>query len=304
MKGFSLVILLVLPFGNAFVGVSPFGRVSSLSSSSSSSCSSRRTLSPLEGHHPKEEDADDGWGPKTNNVAKNFMAAIVAGVVWSSPLDIPLHHNNNNQYHASVTAYAKEKASGTGSRVNKDAASLLRYGLPIDNNANSKDVRKLQGTIEDIKLDIGSKRKAAALDGVKKTATRLNNNKLPTSCREPSTCSNIVDQMKDDLGPLELSLKESLDSFQGSEQERTALDKAYASQERLASKLSTLQEQMVPAGYSMPVPPEYKDLPQLVGGRATVEMTFAKPDNSPFDVNGVNYPKAKMVMVIDGYNCE
>ena len=30
-------------------------------------------------------------------------------------------------------ANAKEKASGSGSRVNKDADSLLRYGLPIQN---------------------------------------------------------------------------------------------------------------------------------------------------------------------------
>lgn len=36
-------------------------------------------------------------------------------------------------------ANAKEMASGTGSRVNKDPESLLRYGLPIDN----KEVRTL-----------------------------------------------------------------------------------------------------------------------------------------------------------------
>jgi hypothetical protein len=35
-----------------------------------------------------------------------------------------------------VVASAKDKASATGSRVNKDAESLLRLGLPI----NSKEV--------------------------------------------------------------------------------------------------------------------------------------------------------------------
>jgi len=30
-------------------------------------------------------------------------------------------------------------------------------------------------------------------------------------------------------------------------------------------------------------------------------MELKKPDNGPFDVNGPNYPKAKLVMVIDGY---
>jgi hypothetical protein len=36
----------------------------------------------------------------------------------------------------------------------------------------------------------------------------------------------------------------------------------------------------------------------LKGGRATVEFVLRKPDNAPFDVEGVNYPEAKMVMVI------
>ena len=34
---------------------------------------------------------------------------------------------------ATSVASAKEMASGTGTRVNKDPESLLRYGLPIDN---------------------------------------------------------------------------------------------------------------------------------------------------------------------------
>jgi hypothetical protein len=33
----------------------------------------------------------------------------------------------------SNVAVAKEMASASGSRVNKDAESLLRYGLPINN---------------------------------------------------------------------------------------------------------------------------------------------------------------------------
>lgn len=34
---------------------------------------------------------------------------------------------------SSTVAFAKEMASGSGSRVNKDPESLLRYGLPIQN---------------------------------------------------------------------------------------------------------------------------------------------------------------------------
>jgi hypothetical protein len=40
---------------------------------------------------------------------------------------IPLVHLQSS------AAHAKEMASGSGSRVNKDAESLLRYGLPIQN---------------------------------------------------------------------------------------------------------------------------------------------------------------------------
>jgi hypothetical protein len=40
-----------------------------------------------------------------------------------------------------MTANAKEMASGSGSRVNKDPESLLRYGLPISNKEVSACVR-------------------------------------------------------------------------------------------------------------------------------------------------------------------
>jgi peptidylprolyl isomerase len=102
------------------------------------------------------------------------------------------------------------------------------------------------------------------------------------------------------LDPLAAALKVSMDSFQGSEQERAGLDNAYAAQRRVVGVLSKLEEQMLPAGYTTPVPPEYSDLPQL-RGRATVEMLVRKTDGSNYDVGGLTYPEAKMVMIIDGY---
>jgi len=84
----------------------------------------------------------------------------------------------------------------------------------------------------------------------------------------------------------------------GSDQERAALDKAYKSQDALQKLLTSLEEQMVPEGYATPVPVEYSDLPQLKGGRATVEFVLRKPGDAPFDVEGVNFPEAKLVMVI------
>jgi cyclophilin family peptidyl-prolyl cis-trans isomerase len=91
-----------------------------------------------------------------------------------------------------------------------------------------------------------------------------------------------------------------MDSFQGSEQERAALDAAYAAQRRVVDSLTMLEELMVPAGYQVPVPEAYSDLPQL-RGRATVEMKLVKADKSTYDVSGSTFPEAKMVMVVDGY---
>ena len=164
-------------------------------------------------------------------------------------------------------------------------------------------VRKLQVTLEDVKLDIGSKRKSAALDGVKKAKTILSSkdaDKMKAVCRDQSLCASYITSMSDGLEPLSAALKTSMDTFNGSDQERAALDQAYDAQNKVVSTLTKLEEQMVPAGYKTPVPGEYSDLPQLQG-RATVEMLIKKADGSNFDVNGQNFPQAKLTMVIDGY---
>jgi peptidylprolyl isomerase len=163
-------------------------------------------------------------------------------------------------------------------------------------------VRKLQATLENIKTDIGTKRKTAALDGVKKAKTLITNDseKYKASCRDPTVCSDLIASMSNDLGPMTDALKESLEVFQGSEQERKALDSAYDAQTKIVGKLSDLEEQMVPKGYKTLVPDDYSDLPQLQG-RAKVEMLIQKPDKGVFDISGVTFPEARLIMVIDGY---
>lgn len=166
----------------------------------------------------------------------------------------------------------------------------------------SHQVRKLQSTLEDIKTDVSSKRKSAALDGVKKARSLLTKpDKYTSSCRQANVCSDMIVKIQDGLDPLATALKDSQDSFTGSEQERAALDKAYVSQKKIVDYLTVLEEQMVPAGYKTPVPADYSDLPQLQG-RATVEMVVKKADGkSSFIVEGLKFPQAKMTMVIDGY---
>jgi len=177
------------------------------------------------------------------------------------------------------------------------------YTRRHDNSFFLFQVRKLQVVLEDIKTDIGSKRKSAALDGAKKSRTILagkDADKMKAACREPDICASAMQTITENLDPLSAALKDSMGAFTGSEQERDALDRAYASQIKAVDALTVLEEQMIPTGYKTPVSSDYADLPQLEG-RAVVEMVVRKPDNSPFDVGGVNFKEAKLKMVIDGY---
>ncbi|KAL7558925.1 hypothetical protein ACA910_015502 [Epithemia clementina (nom. ined.)] len=248
---------------------------------------------------PNQNGANHWWAQGSKVLLSGFLAASL----WSMPVGVPDQANHPclpfSLSSTSTVANAKEMASASGSRVNKDPDSLLRYALPIKN----KEVRKLQLTLETIKLDIGTKRKSAAIEGVKKSATllRQDKEKYMASCRDPKICSDLVASMLQDLDPLSAALKDSMDSFQGSEQERTAQDKAYEAQIKVVDKLNVLEEQMIPAGYKVPVPEEYSDLPQLQG-RATVKMLLKKAvSGDTFDVIGRTYPEAKLTMIIDGY---
>ena len=130
---------------------------------------------------------------------------------------------------------------------------------------------------------------------------RQDQDKYKASCRDPKICQDLVAGMIQDLDPLSAALKDSMDSFQGSEQERAAQDKAYDAQEKVVRQLTLLEEQMIPTGYKTPVPEDYAGLPQLQG-RAMVKMLLKKATaGDTFDVSGQTYPEARMTMVIDGY---
>jgi hypothetical protein len=75
-----------------------------------------------------------------NLVARACATAAMTAFLWGAPGIVAEQTMSNNlpfPVETSTIANAVEKASGTGSRVNKDADSLLRYGLPIQN----KEVR-------------------------------------------------------------------------------------------------------------------------------------------------------------------
>jgi len=247
----------------------------------------------------------NGNDENMDKVKRTVAASFVAASLWASPASLVgsniFHWDNHilNDVAISATANAKEMASGSGSRVNKDAESLLRYGLPIPKD---KEIRKLQIQIEEIRQNVSSKRKSAAIDGEQKAAQILKSKSsaFAAMCRDPTTCTSYFNEMSSLLKPLDDSLKEATATQNGSAQERVALDDAYNSQDKIQKLLTLAEEQMVPKGYVTPVPAEYNDLPQLQG-RATVEFILQKPNKAPFDIDGVNFPEAKLKMIIDGY---
>jgi peptidylprolyl isomerase len=123
---------------------------------------------------------------------------------------------------------------------------------------------------------------------------------MKAACRDSTVCNDAIQKINENLDPILTAMTDSKDFSPGSEQERAALDRAYASQREATASLTVLEEQMIPSGYVTPVPSDYSDLPQLQG-RAVVEMLVRKPDGAPFDVEGVNFKEAKMKMIIDGY---
>jgi hypothetical protein len=59
--------------------------------------------------------------------------------LWSTPVN----PETQSAFFATPPAVAKEMASGSGSRVNKDPESLLRLGLPIKNKEVRNHTRSL-----------------------------------------------------------------------------------------------------------------------------------------------------------------
>jgi hypothetical protein len=74
-----------------------------------------------------ELNASPKWLQKAQ---QTLVTAGVAASLWSAPAFL----DSTGVFPTTTsTVTAKEMASGSGSRVNKDAESLLRYGLPINN---------------------------------------------------------------------------------------------------------------------------------------------------------------------------
>ncbi|KAJ8603748.1 hypothetical protein CTAYLR_000283 [Chrysophaeum taylorii] len=229
------------------------------------------------------------WRRVVANVA--VSTGIAAMVTMGGPVD------------SATAARPQNAASSAGSRVNKDAESLLRYGLPVSGPV-SGDARKLQAAVESIRDDLRSKRVAAAIQDVE-TAKRLVASKGPTIAGGSAAFKTDIEaklaEMTSELGPVAGEL--GAIGPPGSPQEREVLDDAEARQAAAAQLMTQIEARLVPPDFKATVPPEYGDLPRL-GGRARVEFVFKKgPDaeSTKFNIDGKLYDRARLEMIVDGY---
>ena len=87
---------------------------------------------------PNEDCSAENNVDDINAKIKGALSGLaLAASLWAAPAAViePManYFPMNNVVISASMANAKEMASGTGTRVNKDPESLLRYGLPINN---------------------------------------------------------------------------------------------------------------------------------------------------------------------------
>jgi len=191
--------------------------------------------------------------------------------------------------------------TAAGTRVNSDAESLLRYGLPIE----SKEIRDIQGSIESIKSNLRTRRLSFAQGDANSVKSKLTQNRdkilkqVPPARRAAAEAQ--FSKMEQDVEPLLNAMQMESSKGAGSVQERDALDAAFRLQDALAKDLSRYEELMVPENFKREIPAEYSNLPSLQG-RAVVEMTITRPSGEPFNVDGKNYDKVPLRLTVDGFN--
>jgi len=186
----------------------------------------------------------------------------------------------------SPVAQAKELASGSGSRVNKDPNSLLRLGLP----QQPKPVRELQAALEESNDNLQRllfSNSKGALQNAKKAMKQQDKMLKEVPANSAAAASTYLATIDGDI-----------DSILGSIAAGDAT-KAFAAQEESLVTLSKLEE-LIAANYVVPKPPaEFKGLPYLKG-RAEVEFVLKRPGGQ-FDVGGTLYKELNVKTIVDGY---
>jgi len=212
-------------------------------------------------------------------IYRSASAAALAALLLLSPIQA--------QPFLSPVAQAKELASGSGSKVNKDPYSLLRLGLPNQ----PKELRELQASLEESKDNLDRLLYNNA-KGALQTAGKVLKAKSPAILK--AVPASGAEQASSLLSAIGSDIQTAIDGI--SSGPSAAVQEAQADS---LLKLSTLEE-LIATGYTQPTPPaEFKSLPYLKG-RAEVEFVVKRPGGK-FDVEGKLYDVINLKTVIDGY---
>ncbi|MGD2182898.1 peptidylprolyl isomerase [Lusitaniella coriacea] len=189
------------------------------------------------------------------NWGKRFFKATLI-VLLIVPFYLGLSGINSRAY-----AAPRKSQLAKGNAIT-DPAAILRYSLPIDNDA----VRQLQGDIEDISNQLRSKRWNSVKQDVS-SAIKIANRK------KERLLAGIPDERQAEAEKLVAAIDTELTQLQEAVEARDK-DRVTTQRRELLDRVTTLEELMVTA-FPFEVPEEYSNLPQLKG-RATVEMKTSK----------------------------
>ncbi|KAL1521381.1 hypothetical protein AB1Y20_021047 [Prymnesium parvum] len=206
-------------------------------------------------------------------------------------------------------AHARELASGSGSRVNKDPNSLLRLGLP----GQPKQIRDLQAALEESQDNLqrllfsNSKGALQKAKGALKSTDPITK-AVPSS--DSAEASTLLATIKTDVDAVLTSIAAN-DASAAIAANEDSLKQAccgawpgdfpcaHSYRVPVNPQLSRLEE-IIATKYPTPKPPaEFAGLPYLKG-RADIEFVLKRPGEK-FDVDGKLYDTLNIKARVDGY---
>ncbi|MBD2460704.1 peptidylprolyl isomerase [Oscillatoria sp. FACHB-1407] len=202
-----------------------------------------------------------------------LRAGMVSAVLLLLALTLNIALENSPAAAAPVTADVLISRLPAGNPIS-DGKALLRYALPIDNQA----VRKLQVALEDISTTLRvSRKRLSGINGNLTQAERILSRKAELLASVPSDRQPQAEVLITEIGEGIAAIRADVEA-----QDREAI---WTKRSELLDKIGELEELMV-TGFPYEVPAEYSNLPQLKG-RATIAFKTSKGD---------------MKAVVDGYS--
>jgi cyclophilin family peptidyl-prolyl cis-trans isomerase len=188
---------------------------------------------------------------------------------------------------SSQIVQAKDRASASGSRVNKDPDSLLRLGLPKQN----KEMREMQAGLEECEDNLKRTLSIQAKGGLDKSERILAGNvdKFLSTLNSGDTekGKELLRALKDSVALVRANLDRNP-------------DEALVDNRKALDTISRFQE-LTALTYTQPDPPKdlRSTLPYLKG-RGEVDFVITRPGGE-FNVNRKAYAKIELTMTLDGY---